>query len=388
MNHNKFSLSLLTISIMASTNAFALSFSDDNSAYAPPQPPPPPPMSQVNSASLHLEQTDTIYANDRMQAVVRVNYDLADGVVLKSAKLKRMFHQDDIANLGWNVSDVDAGYSKQIFEGRSEDVSQIQYQNTSEYSWLYVTAEPRNAHSNVDICLELETELNGKSSTYSTCTDSGIDQGSATLNAIPAKTYGSQDFYLDYHGHIHNRAHEDVFLFKLKKSQNISSNTTFKVKEGIPYNGLDWMWAYPSNSILNNYTANKKISSNVSMFLTQSKQPMHFSLVTSVDYPATGSITIPASYDTDTIFHVVNYFLNKGEFLVDDRRCKKHMYNWNDYDAKCISPHDFSPKRYYKGIENIEKTTSREIVLLDNYGNEAKFELYIGGKKNHDPYLR
>lgn len=344
-----------------------------------------PPGSHVKSTALFLEQTDTIFANGRMQAVVRIQHDLATGAKLESIRLKRMYHYDELEPIGWKVSSVDNGFDKII----NRNIDNYQYINVHDYSWLYVSADEKNANNSITICAELETSLNNEVKLYDTCRDGGIQNGSVTISAIVPKKYSINDFRLDYSHNLLNNHYEEAYLFKLKKNSSIDSDTTFTVKEGIPYNPNNWMWPYVYNSVLNDRQDNDDISSNVSVYLSQAKEDTRVNyLLSPKESPSIGNFTIPASNEPDVIFNVLNYFLNKEEFLFEDKRCYLGMNGWWNYEPICITPHNLNPQYYYGGADRVIETHSRYITLLDNYGNEAKFTMYIGGRNFHDPYIK
>ncbi|ODS10594.1 hypothetical protein [Vibrio scophthalmi] len=344
-----------------------------------------PPGAHVKSASLHLEQGNRIYANGRMQAVVRVGHDLADNVTLKSIKLKRMYHDDELAPLGWNVSSDDNGFDKVI---NNKDNFNYQYFNDSNYSWLFVSAEEQNENSDIEICVELETSLNNEIKLYSTCSDDGIINGFVRISAIASKKYSVNDFSLDYSHQLFNNTYEEAYLFHLKKNSNIE-DVSFTVDKTIPYNPNNWMWPYVYNSVLNDRQDNDKTSSNVSVYLSQAKEDTTVNYLRSPEVsPGIDNFTIPASYEPNVILNVLNYFLNQEEFLFEDKRCYLGMVDWWVYEPICTTPHDLRPMYYYGGQDRVIETHSRDIVLLDNYGNEAKFTIYIGGRNHHDPFIR
>ena len=174
-----------------------------------------PPGSHVRSATINIEQGSTIYANGKMQATIRMGYELSDGVTLDRYILRRAWTDEDINLTGWGTSLTDNGFDKNIHNYYDENFSESSSKKSQSgnYKKIYVTADKSNANSTLEMCLVLYTTKNQSQQTYSTCYDSSIVDGMATISAIAPVTYSANDFEIKYHKQFVGNYYENIQLF-------------------------------------------------------------------------------------------------------------------------------------------------------------------------------
>ena len=76
------------------------------------------PRHKIQKLAIYLEQGENIYANGRMQAVVRIEYKLAPGSQLTRHVLRTYGTEEDIKNAGWKIDSTSNGYDHNIGSSR------------------------------------------------------------------------------------------------------------------------------------------------------------------------------------------------------------------------------------------------------------------------------
>jgi hypothetical protein len=346
-----------------------------------------PPGSHVRSATINLEQGGTIYANGKMQATIRMGYELSDGVTLNRYILRRAWTDQDINISGWGTSSIDNGFDKNIQNYYDESFfeSPSEKSQSGNYKTIYVTADRSNANSSLNMCLVLYTTKSQSEQIYSTCYDESIVDGMVTISAIHPIIYSANDFEIKYQKQIRGNFYEKIQLFSLDKKPQIS-DTLFTVNtDNLVFNTSSELRPHSFNATLLDTSVHSNIMSQAMNLLTKHDSEVEFKWVTSIDNPRVDGFTIEASYDPNTMFNLVNVILNQREFIAIDRRCRPNGVK-NRYD--CIAAYNLTPWVSWNETAHIPDQLSKEITMSDNYGNDAKLLLYYIDNEYGMPRIR
>ncbi len=190
----------------------------------------------VDSATIIAEQGNEIYANGLMQAKLRINYKLREGVSFKSLTLLEYETGETLSTLGWEVSGTDNGYDHSLGNQRT---NQTPYDNQSISIYKYLSTKKSNTY--INICIQLVTTKDSQDQTYSTCYDPGIYQGFTSLYAHRPPKYYDSDFafstkrymFKEYSGTFEEKEKIDIAgqVFSLYATSTIPRNIRFRLQD-------------------------------------------------------------------------------------------------------------------------------------------------------------
>lgn len=344
------------------------------------------PGSQINLATLKLEQGATIYANGNMQAVVRVNLSVAEGVTVTSTKLKEFGTGLDLGSLGYTVSETENSYWHYINGSSSSSISSVGSDET-----LYIST--RN-NQNINVCVEVNAELNGSSDMYTTCADNGIQNGTVNIASIVPPRYTNQDFDLSLKKIMMDEIHTKVVLYTLKPGNSIPSNIDFTSPQFVE--NLTF-WEDSRKQFMHDYQLGEKISSYVGTYALRPDEKINIRILHSVagrEYldstsePGYVTKTIDAYQGIDASALILNVQYHAQDFLVEEYRCDDETTN-NFPIYTCTHPNS-APLVYNQIACTLPALTdkSTQLELIDNYGTTHFVTFYYGsGKENDEPFI-
>ena len=346
-----------------------------------------PPGSHVRSATINIEQGSTIYANGKMQATIRMGYELSDGVTLDRYILRRAWTDEDINLTGWGTSLTDNGFDKNIHNYYDENFSESSSEKSQSgnYKKIYVTADKSNANSTLEMCLVLYTTKNQSQQTYSTCYDSSIVDGMATISAIAPVTYSANDFEIKYHKQFVGNYYENIQLFSLDKKPHLNDVLFTLNTDNLIFNTSNELRPHTFNATLLDTNKNFALMSQAMSLLSKPDIDVTLKWVTSIYNPYVEQYSFEASYDPNTILNLVSFILNQREFISQDRRCRETRVS-NKYD--CTAAYHLSPFVSWNETQHISDKLSKEITVLDSYGSASTFLLYYIDNEYGMPRIR
>lgn len=150
-----------------------------------------PPISQIKSAYIDVIQGQEIYANGKMQSVVRISVELKPGVSWdEQVSLFEVGTNQKLADVGWTESDTDNGFDHNI--GSTTRAMNIDENNNRKNIIKYLSTTKPN--TNIEICFEIETQKSKVKKKYTSCDKYGLDRGTAKIFAQRPYTYYASDF--------------------------------------------------------------------------------------------------------------------------------------------------------------------------------------------------
>lgn len=161
-------------------NVFILSFCVSASVAANPL-----------SAIISLHEGDVIFGNGKMQSKVSVKL-MNHSIQLDDyhITLKEYGTENDLAAMGWKVSEIDNGFDHS-YKPLSDRTQKMIRTNEDAYKVFYISTE--NVNSNIHICFTL-TEKKSKKVAYNTCRDHGFERGTIEIYSKRPYRFTIADF--------------------------------------------------------------------------------------------------------------------------------------------------------------------------------------------------
>lgn len=346
-----------------------------------------PPKQFIRSASIDLEQGEKIYGNGKMQSVVRVKYKLYDGAELVEIELREFGTNELLSRVGWDETATDSGFDHNISLSRNK-YHHLVKNVTSRL--LYISTKRQNQA--ITICFNIKAKNGTEHSTYSSCDDEELINGTVNIMAIRTPKYTGVDFYV-----AHLTTFLDIYytsdpvtndingvLYTIRKKDHLPNGLTFKKVTSVssPNVLIDSQLGFLSNYIMDwntnspSYSSTHLLQDNkkVTMKIPRRVQPI----------PDVGSdydvVMLNGSDYKDELVLIAHITYFKGTFLlsltkaVDSYRCE---YTPNDSGfVQCFGPEKFQYELSKFNKDAVWKT-SNDILLIDNYGNEHTITISI-----------
>lgn len=346
-----------------------------------------PPGYQIKEASIRVVQGNEIYANGKMQAVIRVNYKLKSGARLTSLKLQELNTGRDLSDVGWTVDSTENEYAHNI--DRARDINSIQERYPITYVDKYLST--KNANENMTICFEIVSTLEGKTDTYSTCKGEGFTQGAVNVFARRAIEYTNADFSVYYIHRQFTGKNNMIFgdLYGLKAKDNVPRNVSFTVaaEKIIPFSQAKILINSDKPGIKNyirdispGVTQLNAISYASVYFLktgfdedsTEEGNKTNYVFTYLMDDTKTKGYTTIKPYQYRDLLLFLRVAMNWGR-----TQYNKYVCNMQDSTYKCWDGVSLTYTRISQSVAALYKKSvpSQEITLTDNYGTNHKLFL-------------
>lgn len=342
-----------------------------------------PAVQLVDRATIDLVQGSQIFANGKMQAMVRVQYKLMTGATVTSITLKEFGSEEELKTLGWTVSETDNGFDHNIFSSRAN----VPYENFDsrfvpskgkEYLNLYISTEKSNAKINT--CFVINAKKGTVTSTFSTCKAYDSDRGTVVLHSLRPPVYDGRDFEL-----------EDVKDdFYVKEGNNVSvagkvhvirakahlSGRAFSIKRvsGAIAKATGAMYDYSTTSLAYKKDSISPIHSRTAHLFYADSFNFTFDTLKSPDVGGKENIFLLGQYG-NSLLAIITLDLYLNTFLVLNGaeqylyRCKVKSTTWVCVDEKGVVKIYPAPE-----IEFEQKIDM--LSVTDNYGTSSTLTLY------------
>lgn len=349
---------------------------NDSSPYAPPQ-------SHVRSASIDVVQGNSIYANNNMQSHLRVRYKLRDNIKVTKVTLKEFGSNEELSTIGWNVTETDSGFDHNIGSNSRHTESHLLKDAQVEKNYKNIYVSTSRSNQGVNICFDIETSnITFETSTYSTCEDEGIINGTAKIFAERPKKFYASDFRLSkINDFLYDKDDHEGALYIVTPEITIPRSIDFKLKNA-PYAGTYFLDSSDSALLSNPIRLSGNHAPLVSQTTTWLLKPTEDTTFQSFKYRGPMIQTkIPTTYYHHAIAYLFHVKYRKDTLLAGNWRCPTQKNS--EGVVYCVVPSNGSAKLERKlfNLEVKPKVTtkmSEKITLIDNYGTEHMITIHSG----------
>ncbi|WP_157771128.1 hypothetical protein [Shewanella algae] len=331
---------------------------------------------------------NTIYSNGNMQSPILVKYELRSGFINPVITLKEKFTQNPFPIDNWQVSSTKNNYAN--FINTSSPSPSLKSSTTSTSSLgigmqatqtFYVTNSSKSNES-IEVCVELTaTQLSTESQvTQSTCSFDRSNEDFVTISTRSPVIYDRTDFTLSqvhdgvrdndagYWGEVEARYYELTVNDK-NNVFNVANSDELGIRGP---NGSGQVWANPTNSPIVVTTASTAyslefLSDNATEYLsndTNGETSFTLNTRSSAERPI---LKIAAIWGDHLLLHTAARY---------EERCTGGGWLTQSCRNVAIDPYT---KYTWPADGNSRNRRSKNIVLVDGYGNEYSFAFTING---------
>lgn len=348
-----------------------------------------PPEQHVKTAFIDISQGKRIYANGKMQAVVKVYVELMPKVTWdQQVELLEFGTGEELSNLGWTISDTDNGYDHNIGGLRSLSISTINDENEQKYLYVQKFISTTNTNSQIKICFQIQTKKT-TTQTYSTCYKAGIERGTGTIFAQRPDAYFASDFEFTPSKTIFRKLANggpeldiEGVVYSLRPSAYMPRTTRFKMINTKDVQVIDNKTkvsfdANSDNAVMKSYNLEAtgqilymeayffQVTDNSTDTGGKSFRFFHVFLDGAGRFP----YELVTQNSSESIINILNVKYGRQTFMYKSERCglssAKQTYDCTYYDYSTGSLKKKSEPKTIK-LDSVRKYT---IKIEDNFGN-------------------
>ncbi|WP_419238513.1 hypothetical protein ACN08L_18400 [Photobacterium leiognathi subsp. mandapamensis] len=185
--------------------------------YADSPPKSPTSMLHIESHRTPVSDSNSIYANGRMQSPLLVTYQLKQGYINPRIRLREKYVETELpAKDGWTVSTKDNGFDYYINDiGSTLSALAVKSGDPRATTQILYVSNTSQAARAIKICVELTATENatGNDVTKSTCGTHRSNKDIVTVVTRKPTLYQLSDFTVD---HVHSDSDEDAGGYRKK----------------------------------------------------------------------------------------------------------------------------------------------------------------------------